>query len=83
MVQCFCDHLTDFASDFFVAPNAIDWDKITLENLLQNMVVFSVVVSIFALYLILVILVRRMDKNDLEKVRSVRYDMPGGGGYFV
>ena len=49
-------------------PNKIDWDKISLEELLNNPLVFSVVCGIFGLYFILVLWARRADRKDLEKV---------------
>lgn len=66
--HCRCNHLTSFASDFFVPPNKIDWDKVSLEELLNNPLVFSVVCGIFGLYFLLVLWARRADRKDLEKV---------------
>ena len=66
--HCRCNHLTSFASDFFVPPNKIDWSKVSLEELLKNPLVFSVVCGIFGLYFILVLWARRADRKDLEKV---------------
>lgn len=66
--HCLCNHLTSFASDFFVPPNKIDWDKVSLEELLNNPLVFSVVCGIFGLYFLLVLWARRADRKDLEKV---------------
>ena len=68
--HCRCNHLTSFASDFFVPPNKIDWDKVSLEELLNNPLVFSVVCGIFGLYFLLVVWARRADRKDLEKVSS-------------
>ncbi|XP_028406520.1 polycystin-1-like isoform X2 [Dendronephthya gigantea] len=65
MVQCLCTHLTSFAGDFFVMPNAIDWSKISLDNLFSNPTVFAVVMAIFGLYIIGMIWARRKDKEDL------------------
>ena len=70
MVQCLCTHLTSFAGDFFVMPNAIDWSKISLDNLFSNPTVFAVVMTIFGLYVIGMIWARRKDKEDLLTVRS-------------
>ncbi|XP_022801964.1 uncharacterized protein LOC111339550, partial [Stylophora pistillata] len=66
--HCRCNHLTSFASDFFVPPNKIDWDKVSLEELFNNPLVFSVVCGIFGLYFLLVLWARRADRKDLEKV---------------
>lgn len=51
-------------------PNKIDWDKVSLEELLKNPLVFSVVCGIFGLYFLLVVWARRADRKDLEKVSS-------------
>jgi hypothetical protein len=69
MVQCLCTHLTSFAGDFFVMPNAIDWSKISLDNLFSNPTVFAVVMAIFGLYVIGMIWARKKDKQDLLLVR--------------
>ena len=71
MVQCLCTHLTSFAGDFFVMPNAIDWSKISLDNLFSNPTVFAVVMTIFGLYVIGMIWARKKDKQDLLMVRLV------------
>ena len=68
--HCRCNHLTSFASDFFVPPNKIDWNKVSLEELLKNPLVFSVVCGIFGLYFLLLIWARRADRKDLEKVST-------------
>lgn len=49
-------------------PNKIDWDKVSLAELLNNPLVFSVVCGIFGLYFLLVLWARRADRKDLEKV---------------
>lgn len=67
-VQCLCTHLTSFAGDFFVMPNAIDWSKISLDNLFSNPTVFAVVMSIFGIYIIGMIWCRKKDKIDLQQI---------------
>ena len=49
-------------------PNKIDWNKISLEELLKNPLVFSFVCGIFALYFLILVWARRADRKDLEKV---------------
>lgn len=68
VTQCFTTHATSFAGDFFVPPNSIDWSKISLDELLNNPIVFIVVMVIFGMYFILLIWARRADKKDLDKV---------------
>jgi hypothetical protein len=72
MVQCLCTHLTSFAGDFFVMPNAIDWSKISLDNLFSNPTVFAVVMTIFGLYIIGMIWARKKDKEDLMTVCQIK-----------
>ena len=72
MVQCLCTHLTSFAGDFFVMPNAIDWSKISLDNLFSNPTVFAVVMTIFGLYIIGMIWARKKDKEDLLTVCPIK-----------
>ena len=67
-VHCKCNHLTSFASDFLVAPNPIDFDKVFSADLSENFVVITVVCLLFGLYFILAVWVRRKDKEDLAKV---------------
>lgn len=68
LIHCKCNHLTSFASDFLVAPNPIDFDKVFSADLSKNFVVLLVVCLIFGLYILLVVIARRFDKKDLEKV---------------
>lgn len=68
LIHCKCNHLTSFASDFLVAPNPIDFDKVFSADLSKNFVVLLVVCLIFGLYIMLVVIARRFDKKDLEKV---------------
>ena len=70
LIQCKCSHLTSFASDFLVAPNPIDFGKVFSADLSKNFVVLLVVCLLFGLYFVLVIIARRFDKKDLEKVRD-------------
>ena len=59
-----------FASSFFVAPNPIDFSKAFagFAKLSENPTAFSVVLSIFGIYLILLFWARREDRKDIERV---------------
>ena len=52
-------------------PNAIDWSKISLDNLFSNPTVFAVVMTIFGLYIIGMIWARKKDKEDLMTVCQI------------
>ncbi|XP_070548690.1 polycystin-1-like protein 2 isoform X2 [Ptychodera flava] len=66
---CGCNHLTSFATDFFVPPNSIDFGTVfqKFANLGENASVFSTIFVIFGLYLVGVYFCRRADKKDLVK----------------
>ena len=68
--QCFCNHLTSFGSDAAVAPNTIDFSNVWAKfgNLSENAAVFSTVISLLGIYVILLIWLRYMDKQDIIKV---------------
>ena len=68
-IHCQCNHLTSFASDFLVAPNPIDFDKVFSADVGKNPAVIIAISLLFGLYFILVLIARRFDKKDLEKVR--------------
>ena len=70
-IHCQCNHLTSFASDFIVAPNPIDFNKVFSADLSKNFVVLLVVCLLFGFYLLLVVIARRFDKRDLDKVRGL------------
>ena len=68
---CECTHLTNFASEFLVAPNVPDftvWEN--PEDLLTNPAVTVFCLGIILLYVFLAIWARRKDKFDPVKVRS-------------
>ena len=72
-VQCLCNHLTSFAAQIFVEPNVIDFDKalrgfLELSSDSSNSIVLSAVVSIFGIYLLLLIWARRRDVRNAKKV---------------
>jgi len=61
-----------FASAFFPTPNPIDFSTVFsgFSNLDDNPLVFSVVLSIFGVYLLLLFWSRREDRKDVAKVCS-------------
>lgn len=64
--HCLCNHLTSFGGGFLVAPNPIDFDKVFegFKNLSDNVAVLATIVTAFAFYILMVILLRRIDKRD-------------------
>jgi len=53
-----------------VAPNPIDFNKVFSADLSKNFVVLLVVCLLFGFYLLLVVIARRYDNKDLDKVRN-------------
>ena len=72
MIYCHCNHLAAFGGELFVAPNAIDFDKVFVELKsipeTGNVAVIMTLSCVFGLYLILVLWVRKADKKDALKV---------------
>ena len=62
-----------FSSDWVVPPNTIDFSTV-FDNfsgkLLENIHVFLTITLVIVFYFILVIILRRYDKKDVEKVRN-------------
>ena len=54
-----------------MAPNPIDFNKVFSADLSKNFVVLLVVCLLFGFYLLLVVIARRYDNKDLDKVRGV------------
>ena len=71
-LKCLCNHLTSFGGNFIQAPNPIDFDKVFTEfsNLAEsgNISVLVTIASFFLLYFVVLILARRADKRDVDKV---------------
>ncbi|XP_063962086.1 polycystin-1-like [Lytechinus pictus] len=65
--HCLCNHLTSFASAFFVPPNKIDFSDVFSKSLLDNFAVMGTIIVIVSIYLLLLIYARRKDKQDLIK----------------
>nr|XP_020031713.1 polycystic kidney disease protein 1-like 3 [Castor canadensis] len=69
--QCLCNHLTFFASDFFVVPRTVDIED-TVELFLhvtKNPVGVSLLASVLGFYMILVVWAWRKDQADTQKVK--------------
>ena len=68
-VHCKCNHLTSFASDFFIAPNPIDIDKVLagFKNIKDNVSVLVSLCLLAGLYIYLLVIVRKYDKRDVDK----------------
>ncbi|XP_070568587.1 polycystin family receptor for egg jelly-like [Ptychodera flava] len=65
---CLCNHLTSFGLDSFYVPvNTITWHELSFSDLLENPLVISIVCAIFAVYFILLVYMRRKDKEDLYR----------------
>ena len=71
--QCLCNHLTSFASDFFVVPNLIDIRKVGIgfRNFDENYSTTVVLASIIGIYILLLVFLRRKDEMDKSKVHTV------------
>lgn len=51
-----------------MAPNPIDFDKVFSADLSKNFAVLLMVCLLFGLYFVLIIIARRFDRRDLDKV---------------
>ena len=71
VIECKCNHLTSFASDFLIAPNPIDMDRVIegFKNIHDNVSVVVLISLLLGLYALLVVRVRKTDKLDSQKVR--------------
>jgi len=73
-LKCLCNHLTAFGGSFIQAPNPIDFNKVFTEftrlGETGNIAVLVTVMSVFLIYLLLVVFARRADKRDEKKVRQ-------------
>ena len=82
-LHCQCNHLSTFGGGFFVAPNEIDFKRVEAEfsklDETGNVVVLGVVLSIFVIYCIVVIAVRKIDKREgnAAHVLELREDASG------
>ena len=70
--HCLCTHLTSFGGGLITAPAPIDFSKVFagFKDMFAsgNVSVFFTIVGMFALYIILAIYSRRMDKKEEAQV---------------
>uniref|UniRef100_G1R164 Polycystin-1-like protein 3 n=1 Tax=Nomascus leucogenys TaxID=61853 RepID=G1R164_NOMLE len=69
--QCLCNHLTFFASDFFVVPRTVNVED-TIELFLRvtnNPVGVSLLASLLGFYVITVVWAWKKDQADMQKVK--------------
>jgi len=72
--QCLCTHLTSFGGGFAVPPNTIDFATVfTAAKFLESIPVFSTVITFIAVWVIVCIWARHMDKKDIARVSRVCY----------
>ena len=71
-LKCSCNHLTSFGGSLLIEPNPVDFDKVLVEfkrlDQSGNVTVLITVVMMFIVYFVVVLIMRRVDKNDLKKV---------------
>ena len=66
--ECLTTHLTTFGSSFSVPPNKINFDKVSVQQLLDSPHALIFVCVILGLYLICLIFARRADRKDALQV---------------
>ena len=70
-VECRCNHLTSFASAFFVPPVAVDFSDPGFGDVNKNPTVFAAFIVVMCMYTIVVIWARKADKIDCMKVELI------------
>ncbi|XP_041364433.1 uncharacterized protein LOC121379847 [Gigantopelta aegis] len=69
VTECLSNHLTSFVGGWFVSPNTIDWDFVfSHADFYTNPTVYVTEVVIAFIYILAVVLARRKDKKDVEKL---------------
>ncbi|XP_033100634.1 polycystic kidney disease protein 1-like 2 [Anneissia japonica] len=67
--QCFCNHLTSFASSWFVPPAHLDFDYIFANTgFLDNITIYCTMIAIYTIFILIFIWARRKDKKDILKL---------------
>ena len=62
--------MTSFASSFYVPVNKIDFAKVFAGvNLAENHTVFTTVMCLLGVYVLMLIWLRKKDKDDMMKVK--------------
>ena len=70
-VTCLCSNLTEltFGNSFFVTPNSIDFSSVFLKfSPLNQAAVMGAIIGIFIIYIIAVVTVMGLDRQDVVKV---------------
>ncbi|XP_072039376.1 polycystin-1-like protein 2 [Amphiura filiformis] len=82
--KCICNHMTSFASSFYVPVNKIDFAYVFANaNLAENHTVFTTIICLLAFYVLMLIWLRKKDKDDLLKWSAhPLIDNQHGHGYF-
>ncbi|XP_030060534.1 polycystic kidney disease protein 1-like 2 [Microcaecilia unicolor] len=72
-VQCLCNHLSFFGSSFFVLPAQVNVIKTAeyFSRVTENPVIVILVCCFFAIYILMVIWARKMDKKDASKLSVI------------
>ncbi|XP_021346749.1 polycystic kidney disease protein 1-like 2 isoform X2 [Mizuhopecten yessoensis] len=64
---CHSTHLTTFGTNVFVPPNTIDFNTVWSKFSADNVAVIATVGSLFVVYFLVLLYVRRADKRDMKK----------------
>ncbi|XP_072040128.1 uncharacterized protein [Amphiura filiformis] len=82
--KCICNHMTSFASSFYVPVNKIDFAYVFANaNLAENHTVFTAIICLLAFYVLMLIWLRKKDKDDMLKWSAhPLVDNTHGKGYF-
>lgn len=65
-MSCRCKHLTSFGGGVVVKPNPIDFDTVfvAFADIHNNMAVLATMLTLFLLYLLVIVWARRADLRD-------------------
>ena len=64
-----------FSSSFYVPPNVINFLTVWGKFDASNAAVYGTLIAVFVLYIILLIILRRQDKRDVERVTIFYVDL--------
>lgn len=67
-MSCRCKHLTSFGGGVVVKPNPIDFDTVfvAFADIHNNMAVLATMLTLFLLYLLVIVWARRADLRDRD-----------------
>ena len=68
--KCLCNHTTTFSKNWFVPPNKIDFKTVfaKFKDIKDNLAVSLTVIILFLVYVVLSIIARQIDKDDILRV---------------